>query len=111
MTSAHLGTLCFVVQRYVNCYLSDNYTATSVISDVDQHFSTGGKMFQDNLNIFWKKLLVDTNSIFLENVMNYENQKCIIVAFHPRNAPIFNPGLLLWVSQTRGKCGDHVLHT
>jgi len=55
--------------------------------------------------------LVDTNCNFLEKVMNYESQKCIIVAFHPRNAPIFNPGLLLWVPQTQSKCGDHVLHT
>ena len=43
--------------------------------------------------------------------MNYERQKCIIVAFHPRNAPMFYPGLLLCVPQTQGKCGDHVLHT
>jgi len=33
----------------------------------------GREMFRDNLNIFWKKLLVDTNCIFLENVMNYES--------------------------------------
>jgi len=32
--------------------------------------------------------------------MNYESQKCIIVAFHLRNAPIFNRGLLLWVPRT-----------
>jgi len=32
--------------------------------------------------------LVDTNCIFLEKVMKYESQKCIIVAFHLRNAPI-----------------------
>jgi len=43
----------------------------------------GREMFRDNLNIFWKKLLVDTNCIFLEKVMNYESRKCIIVAFHP----------------------------
>ena len=48
----------------------------------------GREMFRDNLNIFWKKLLVDTNCIFLEKFMVYESQKCIIVAFHPRNAPI-----------------------
>jgi len=50
----------------------------------------GRKMFRDNLNVIWKKLLVATNCIFLEKVVNYESQKCIIVAFHPRNAPIFN---------------------
>jgi len=57
-------------------------------------------------NSYW---LIQT--VFLEKVMNYESQKCIIVAFHPRNTPIFNPGLPLWVPQTQGKCGDHVLHT
>jgi len=71
----------------------------------------GREMFRDNLSIFWKKLLIDANCIFLEKVMNHESQKCIIVSFHPRNAPIFNPGLLLWVPQSQGKCGDHVLHT
>jgi len=48
----------------------------------------GRETFRDNLNIFRKKLLVDTNCIFLEKDMNYQTQKCIIVAFHPRNAPI-----------------------
>jgi len=50
----------------------------------------GREMFQDNLDIIWKKLLVETNCIFLENVMNYESQKCINIVFHARNAPIFN---------------------
>jgi len=43
----------------------------------------GREIFRDILNIFWKKLLVDTNCIFLEKGMNYESQKCIIVAFLP----------------------------
>jgi len=42
--------------------------------------------------------------------MNYESQKCVIVAFNPRNAPIFDPGLLLWIPPTQVKGGDHVLH-
>ena len=71
----------------------------------------GREMFRDNLSIFWKKLLIDANCIFLEKVMNHESQKVIMVVYHPRNAPIFNHGLLLWVPQTHGKCGDHVLHT
>jgi len=72
----------------------------------------GREVFRDNLKIFFEKSywLIQT-AFFKEKVMNYESQKCIIVAFHPRNAPIFNPGLLLWVPQTQGKRGDHVLRT
>jgi len=52
--------------------------------------------------IFFEKSywLIQT-AFFIEKVMKNESQKCIIVAFHPRNAPIFNPGLLLWVPQTK----------
>jgi len=67
----------------------------------------GREMFRDILNIFWKKLLVDTNCIFFRK--RYELRKPKM--YYCRIPPIFNPGLLLWVPQTQGKCGDHVLHT
>jgi len=87
----------YILSLLRTCYDLVISASVSVLAGLEQRFTTGGprssfrwaaKCSEITWIFFEKRLLVDTNCIFLEKFMVYESQKCIIVAFHPRNAPI-----------------------